>query len=92
MTYRVFARGASGEICFRDFLTEEALLRLYVKVSVDDCSTNLNLRGFPVFKGLIGPMPESEEVVRYETPDVFEKLTREWSKPRTRRRRSLEAA
>jgi hypothetical protein len=45
----------------------------------------------PVFRGLIGPMPEGKGVVRYETPEVFETLTKEWSavsSSRSRRRRT----
>jgi len=45
----------------------------------------------PVFRGLIGPMPEAKGVVRYETPEVFETLTKEWTQTstgRTRRRRT----
>jgi hypothetical protein len=45
----------------------------------------------PVFRGLIGPMPEAKGVVRYETPEVFETLTKEWSavsNSRSRRRRA----
>ena len=56
-----------------------------------DCSTDLALRGMPVFRGLIGPMPEGKGVVRYETPEVFETLTKEWtsaSVTRSRRRRT----
>ena len=43
-----------------------------------------------MFRGLIGPMPEGKDVVRYESPEVFETLTKEWSvsKPVRRRRRS----
>ena len=37
------------------------------------------LRGMPVFRGLIGPMPEGKDVVRYESPEVFETLTKEWT-------------
>jgi len=46
----------------------------------------------PVFRGLIGPMPEGKNIVRYETPEVFELMTKEWAtnKPR-RRRRSTKA-
>ena len=42
----------------------------------------------PIFKGLIGPIPEGKNVVRYESPDVFEIMTKEWAanKPRRRRR------
>jgi hypothetical protein len=33
-------------------------------------------------------MPEDKSVVRYETPEVFETLTKEWSMtPSSRRRR-----
>ena len=45
---------------------------------VDDCSTDLELRGLPVFRGLIGPMPENGNVIRYESPEVFETLTKDW--------------
>jgi hypothetical protein len=55
---------------------------------VDDCSTDLELRGLPVFRGLIGPMPEGNSVIRYESPEVFETLTKKWgvSKPSRRAR------
>jgi hypothetical protein len=64
---------------------------MHTQIGVDDCSTDLSLRGMPVFRGLIGPMPEGKGVVRYETPEVFETLTKEWSvttSARSRRRRS----
>ena len=38
--------------------------------------------GMPVFRGLIGPMPEGKTVIRYESPEVFESLTKEWSSAR----------
>ena len=78
-TFRVVTRGADGEIRIRDYDTAEALLKRHSQVGVDDCSTDLNLRGLPVFRGLIGPMPEGKNVVRYESPEVFETLTKEWS-------------
>jgi hypothetical protein len=53
---------------------------------VDDCSTDLDLRGLPVFRGLIGPMPEGQDVIRYESPEVFETLTKEWSTMKIPRR------
>jgi hypothetical protein len=39
-------------------------------------------------------MPEGRTIVRYETPDVFEVLTREWAmpKPPRRRRRATDSA
>jgi hypothetical protein len=38
-------------------------------------------------------MPEGKNVIRYESPDVFESLTKEWSSAKSarRRRRSPEA-
>jgi hypothetical protein len=71
----------------RDFDSEEPLLRMHVKIGIDDCSTDLSLRGKPVFRGLVGPMPDGKGVARYESPDVFETLTREWTKVPTKRRR-----
>jgi hypothetical protein len=54
---------------------------------VDDSSTDLDLRGMPVFRGLIGPMPEGKNIARYESPEVFESMTKEWATNRPRRRR-----
>jgi hypothetical protein len=88
-TYRIVTRGANGEIHIRDYDTSEALMKRHTQVGVDDCSTDLELRGLPVFKGLIGPIPEGKNIIRYESPEVFETLTKEWSNTRpTRRRRS----
>ncbi len=87
-TFRVVTRGANGDLRIRDYDTKEDLLRRHTQVGVDDCSTDLELRGLPVFRGLIGPMPEGVNVIRYETPEVFESLTKDWSNtPTTRRRR-----
>jgi hypothetical protein len=80
----------------RDYPSTEPLLETHTQIGVDDCSTDLALRGLPVFKGLIGPMPETKGVIRYESPEVFETLTKEWSvsKPtrKTRRRSRASAA
>ena len=77
-TFRVVTRGTDGQIRIRDYDSQEDLLRLHSQIGVDDCSTDLELRGLPVFRGLIGPMPEGENVIRYETPEVFETLTKDW--------------
>ena len=61
-------------------------MKLHTQIGVDDCSTDLSLRGLPVFKGLIGPMPEGNDVVRYETPEVFETLTKQWGEAKISRR------
>ena len=87
-TFRVVTRGADGQIRIRDYDTQEALLKRHCQVGVDDCSTDLGLRGLPVFRGLIGPMPEGQNVIRYESPEVFETLTKDWSSAKPVRRRS----
>ena len=56
-TFRVVTRGADGQIRIRDYDSPEAIIKRHSQVGVDDCSTNLGLRGLPVFRGLIGPMP-----------------------------------
>ena len=94
-TYRVVTRGTDGSLRIRDYDKKESLLRLHTQIGIDDSSTDLSLRGLPVFRGLIGPMPETKGVVRYESPEVFETLTKEWAtaKParRTRRRARTQA-
>jgi hypothetical protein len=87
-TFRIVTRGADGQIRIRDYDSQEAVLKRHLQVGVDDCSTDLNLRGLPVFRGLIGPMPEGLNVIRYESPEVFETLTKEWGVTRPSRRRS----
>lgn len=77
-TYRIVTRGQNGELRTRDYKHEDAVLKMHTQIGIDDCSTDLSLRGMPVFRGLIGPMPEGKGVVRYEAPEVFEALTKEW--------------
>lgn len=88
--YRIVTRGVDGQLRIKDYASKESLMRLHVQIGVDDCSTNLSLRGMPVFRGLIGPMSDGKAVVRYESPEVFESLTKEWTADmphrRTRRR------
>lgn len=85
-TYRVVTRGPDGGLRTRDFPNAEYLQKTHTQIGVDDCSTDLEIRGLPVFRGLIGPMPEGKNIVRYETPEVFEALTKEWSTTKTSRR------
>ena len=84
--YRVVTRGPEGEYRIRDYMTEEEILRRHIQVGVEDCSSDMSLRGRPVFKGLIGPLPESGGVIRYESPEVFEQMTHEWVETKRRRR------
>jgi hypothetical protein len=85
-TFRVVTRGHDGELRIRDYDSKEALLKRHSQIGVDDCSTDLELRGLPVFKGLIGPIPEGDKVIRYESPEVFETLTKKWSVSKPKRR------
>lgn len=86
-TWRLVTRDASGDLVIHDFDSPEGILRSHLQIGSDDCSTDLALRGAPIFRSLIGPMPEGRNIVRYETPEVFETLTREWAMPRSPRRR-----
>lgn len=92
-TFRVVTRGHDGSLQIRDFPDDGPLLQTYTQIGIDDCSTDLALRGLPIFRGLVGPMPEGKNIVRYESPEVFEVLTKEWSatKPRKRARRRTAA-
>jgi len=85
-TFRVVTRGSNGELRIKEYEKQDTLLKLHTQIGIDDCSTDLKLRGMPIFRGLIGPMPDGKETVRYETPDVFESLTKEWSVSKTPRR------
>lgn len=85
-TFRVVTRGADGKLRIRDYDSQEALLNRHSQIGVDDCSTDLELRGLPVFRGLIGPMPEGNNIIRYESPEVFETLTKKWGVAKVPRR------
>ena len=92
--FRVVTRGSNGQLRIKDYAKPDSLLKMHTQIGVDDCSTDLSLRGMPVFRGLIGPMSEGKTVVRYESPEVFESLTKEWSadSPFRRSRRRSRAA
>lgn len=89
---RIVTRGADGKLRVKDYVKHEAVHRTHTQVGVDDCSTDLGLRGFPVFRGLVGPMPEGRNIVRYESPEVFESLTKEWSVAKIPRRARTQPA
>jgi hypothetical protein len=86
-TFRVVTRGADGSLRIKDYPDAEPLLKMHTQIGIDDCSTDLGLRGLPIFRGLVGPMPEGKTVIRYESPEVFETLTKEWTSAKTARRR-----
>ena len=91
-TWRLVTRSATGELLIHDFDSAEGILRSHLQVGSDDCSTDLALRGAPVFRSLVGPMPEGRNIIRYETPEVFEALTKEWAIPRSPKRRTRKTA
>ncbi len=78
-TIRIVTRGKNGELRTRDYDQHDTVMEMHTQIGIDDCSTDLSLRGMPVFRGLIGPMPEGKGIVRYEAPEVFESLTKDWS-------------
>jgi len=93
-SFRVVTRLADGQLRIKNYTSEQSLQKLHTQVGIDDCSTDLSLRGMPIFRGLVGPMSEGKDIVRYEAPDVFESLTKEWSTaatPRRTRRRTQSA-
>jgi hypothetical protein len=86
-TFRVVTRETDGKLRIKDYPSDEPIKRRHSQVGIDDCSTDLALRGMPVFRGLIGPIPEGSNIVRYESPEVFESLTKEWGANGPKRRR-----
>jgi len=85
--FRVVTRGPEGEYRIRDYVSEEEICRWHAQTGVSDYSIDVSVRGRPIFKGLIGPMPEAGGVLRYESPEVFEQMTKEWSETKRRQRR-----
>jgi hypothetical protein len=85
--FRMVTRAEDGSLRIRDFHSAEFIFRTHTQIGIEDSSTDLDLRGMPVFKGLIGPIPEGRNIVRYESPEVFELMTKEWASHKTRRRR-----
>lgn len=84
---RVVSRAPDGSIRTKEYQNTDELCVLFEQIGIDDCSTDLSLRGFPLFRGLIGPIADTKSVALYESPDVFEFMTKEWSQKKTRRRR-----
>ena len=84
---RVVTRASDGSLRIKDFEDFDQIATLHDQNGIDDCSTDLTLRGMPLFRGLIGPLAEGKSIVRYESPEVFEALTKEWSQAKTKRRR-----
>ena len=88
---RVITRSADGQLRTKEFDSFDELESLHETIGIDDCSTDLELRGMPIFRGLVGPIPDGKTAVRYESPEVFEVLTKEWTKQKAKRRRRRSA-
>lgn len=88
---RIVSRESDGSLRIKDYETLTEICNNYEQVGIDDCNTELSLRGYPVFRGLIGPMADGKKVARYETSGVFEALTKEWAQTKTKRRRATPA-
>ena len=59
MTLAVVVPVYNEERTIREIVARVARLPVPKEIIIiDDCSTDLGLRGLPVFRGLIGPMPE----------------------------------
>lgn len=84
---RVVTRGVDGELRTREYDNFERLDQSHEQIGIDDCNTDLSLRGLPVYRGLVGPISDGKSVARYESPDVFEQITKEWSSIQSKRRR-----
>ena len=84
---KVVTRASDGSLRIKDFEGFDQIAAIHNQVGIDDCSTDLTLRGMTLFRLLIGPLSEVNSVVLYESPEVFEALTKEWSQTKTKRRR-----
>ena len=85
-TVRVVTRSPDGTVRIKDYPNLRPLLLTRTQTGIDDCSLDLSLRGYPLFRGLIGPMRDGTEVVRYESSEVFVTLTRRWATDKSRLR------
>ena len=59
-TVRVVTRASDGSLRTKDFDDFDQIMELHDQIGIDDCSTDLSLRGMPLFRGLVGPLAEGE--------------------------------
>ncbi|MGI9516854.1 MAG: hypothetical protein ACR2NP_07420 [Pirellulaceae bacterium] len=88
---RLVTRDSDGSVRIREYKNTDSISKSHEQIGIDDCSTDLSLRGMPVFRGLVGPIPEARGICRYESPDVFESATKDWAKAKVKRRRRRSA-
>ena len=79
-TYRLVFKSKTGKIQEKEYADVKAIAREYEQIGVEEDSYTVRLHGEPVFKGLIGPMSDGTNGVRYETPAAFVQLTEAWAK------------
>ncbi len=84
--FRIVTRAADGSLRIQDYPSLDPIEKMHQQIGIEDCSTDLSLRGLPVYRGLIGPMSDGDNIIRYESPEVFETLTKEWMARKPRRR------
>lgn len=89
---RLVTRDSDGSVRIRDYNNTDTISKSHEQIGIDDCSTDLSLRGMPVYRGLVGPIPEARGICRYESPDVFESATKDWAKAKVKRRRRRSAS
>lgn len=77
---RVITRAAGGGLRIRDYPTTRKLLRWHTKIGVAEYSKALKLRRWPIFRELVGPIAIGKRAAQYESPEIFEMLTRKWAK------------
>ena len=70
-TFRVVTRGTDGKLHIRDYQKRESLERIHTQIGVDDCSTDLGLRGLPVFRGLTLKTPNPRSSMRSPCSSAF---------------------
>jgi hypothetical protein len=90
--FRVVTRGPEGEYRIRDYTSEDEIRRWHIQTGICDYNLDMSLRGHPIFKGLIGPISETSGVLRYESPEVFEQMAKEWGELKRRQRRKKKSA
>lgn len=86
--YRVVLRTKGGKTEQREYPDLASLLAAHEQIGIEEDSYTMRLHGEPILKGLIGPMSDGRNVVRYESPEVFAAQTEEWAKNPRRRRGS----
>ena len=84
--YRIVTQDENGELVQTDYKDLASLLEEYHQIGTEEDSYTIRLHGEPLLRGLVGPLSEGKNIVRYESPEVFAQMTEQWSKERRKRR------